>query len=287
MNTRQLELFRAILRDGSLTAAANRLGVSQPAATKLLQHLEDRLGYPLFERQAGRLQPTPEALLLAPDADHVLRGLDAFRDRARQVGARQVGLLRVGAALPIVWSVLPRALTAFRTAHPEASVHLLSLPARQTAEALQVGDIDLGLTLSPILAPSVRNELLAPLEAAVLLPRDHPLAARAELGPADLQGAPLISYPSQSGIGAALDEAFRSVGLVRVVSIEVASSVIAAPLVASGAGLALVDGFAGFDGLVHRPFRPRVAMQLCAATDALRPLPRLVAPFLTLLRGLI
>ena len=287
MNTRQLQLFQAILRDGSLTAAAASLGISQPAASKLLHHLEDSLGYALFQRQAGRLTATPEALLLAGGAGQLLRQLDALRDLARQVGRRQVGLLRIGATLPVVWSPLGPALVAFRDTHPTVQVHLLSLPAREIAEALRVGDIDLGLTLSPLLAPTLRVETLAEVEIAVLLPQGHALTARDSLGPADLAGERLISYPPGAAIAPALDAAFRAAGLERQPVVQVASSVVALPLVAAGLGVALVDGLRAEEiaGVVRRTFRPTVAMSLCASTDSARPLPRLVPDFLACLRA--
>lgn len=285
MNARQLELFRTILRDGTLTAAAASLNISQPAASKQLQHLEDQLRYRLFERIAGRLVPTPEAHLLADDAARVFREIEVLRDLARRVGERKLGLLRIGASLPVVWSILPPALLAFRAAHPSVKVHLHSLPAREIADGLRVGDIDLGLTLSPILAPTIRSEPLAPVELAVLLPEGHPLAAQASLGPADLAPYPLISYGSHAVIGPALEEAYREAGLVRDVALQVATSVVAAPLVAAGLGVALVDGLADFPGLIRRPFRPRVTMSLTASTDSARPISRLARPFLALLRA--
>lgn len=285
MNARQIELFRAILRDGSLTAAANRLGISQPAASKLLHHLESQLGYALFERLGGRLVPTPEAHLLYDDADRVFRQIEVLRDLARRVGERKVGLLRVGASLPVVWSVLPPALRDFRASHPTVKVHLQSLPAQETAEALRAGDIDLALTLSPILAPSVRTETLAPVAIAVLLPEGHPLAALERIGPADLQGLPLISFGSHAVIGPALDDAYRAAGQARDVSVQVATSVAAAPLVAAGLGVAVVDGLTPWPGLICRPFWPQVTMGLAVSTDSARPLSRLAKPFLAALRA--
>lgn len=285
MNARQIELFRAILRDGSLTAAAASLGISQPAASKLLHHLEDHLGYPLFERIGGRLVATPEAHLLQDDADRVYRQIEVLRDLARSVGARKVGLLRIGASLPVIWSVLPQALAHFRAQHPTVKVHLHNLTAKEITEALRLGDLDLGLTLSPILAPTVRTEALAPVEIAVLLPQGHPLAALDAIGPADLQGFPLISYGSHAVVGPALDEAFRAAGLAREVALQVTTSVAAPPLVAAGLGVALVDGMTDWPGLIRRPFRPAVLMGLVASTDSARPLSRLAKPFLAALRA--
>lgn len=285
MNARQIELFRAILRDGSLTAAANSLGISQPAASKLLHHLEHQLGYALFQRIGGRLVATPEAHLLYDDADRVFRQIEVLRDLARRVGERKVGLLRIGASLSVIWSVLPSALCEFREAHPFVKLHLHNLTAREIAEALQVGDIDLGLTLSPILAPSIRSEALAPVEIAVLLPPSHPLCVLETIGPTDLAGVSLISYGSHAVIGPALDEVFREAGCTRDVSIQIATSVAAAPLVAAGLGVALVDGLNEWPALVCRPFRPRLTMGLSASTNTAIPNSRLAKPFLEALRA--
>ena len=65
ITSRQLEAFRAIMEHGTVTAAAERLGVSQPAVSKILAGLEHEIGYPLFTRIKRRLAPTSEARLLA------------------------------------------------------------------------------------------------------------------------------------------------------------------------------------------------------------------------------
>ena len=139
--------------------------------------------------------------------------------------------------------------------------------------------------MSPILAPTIRSEALAPVDLAVLLPPGHPLAALAEIGPADLMGETLISYGSHAVIGPALDDAFREAGVSRDVAIQVATSVAAAPLVAAGLGVALVDGLTDWPGLTRRPFRPRVTMGLTVSTDSARPMSRLAKPFLAALRA--
>jgi DNA-binding transcriptional LysR family regulator len=79
MNARQLEVFRAIMRNGSMTAAAEALHVSQPAVSKILRHFESQLGYTLFERLGGRLLPTMEARLRFDDADRMFREIEAVR----------------------------------------------------------------------------------------------------------------------------------------------------------------------------------------------------------------
>ncbi|OAP36366.1 LysR family transcriptional regulator [Sinorhizobium glycinis] len=288
MNARQLEIFRAIMRDGSITAAANSLGISQPAVSKLLHHLESQLGYVLFDRIAGRLVPTMEANILFADADRVFREVEALKSLARDIGAQKIGLLRLGASLPVTYSVLPKALSGFRGRHPEVKVHLHALPKREIAEALLLGDIDLAVTLSLIHAPTVRSEVLCEVPVVAVMRAGEPFAERSEITPADLEGKALISYGSHAEIGAAMDSAFAEAGRQRDVAIQIASSVGAAPLVREGLGIALVDGLVAwrdFEGLVARPFLPRIAMQAVAATNDARPASRFVEPFLSCLRA--
>ncbi len=66
MNLRQMEVFHAIMRSGSVTGAARQLNVSQPAISATLRHCEAQLGMKLFERAGSGLQPTPEAHAIFP-----------------------------------------------------------------------------------------------------------------------------------------------------------------------------------------------------------------------------
>jgi DNA-binding transcriptional LysR family regulator len=279
MNARQLEVFRAIMRSGTLTAAAQLLNVSQPAISKILRHLEGQLGYRLFERAGGRLHATAEAQLLFADADRVFREIETVRDLATRIREKRVGLLRIGASAPPTFAVLPQALAAFQARHPEVKLVLRTLPAEELSEKILVGEVDLGLTLSSIRVPMVQAELLVTTEVIALLPSASPLARRPVLEPADIATQRLISYGSHADVGPLLDAAFERAGLARRVHIEVSSGFSALPLVQAGLGVALVDGmlpWAGFPGVVARAFRPRVLMSLSLVTSGARPASRFV-----------
>ncbi|WP_292124617.1 LysR family transcriptional regulator, partial [Mesorhizobium sp.] len=71
--------FIAVMRAGTVTAAARMLNISQPALSQILLHTEDELGFTLFERVKGRLRPTPEALEIFADAERLSAGLDGLR----------------------------------------------------------------------------------------------------------------------------------------------------------------------------------------------------------------
>lgn len=291
MNARQLEVFRAIMRDGSLTAAANSLSVSQPAVSKVLHHLESQLGYKLFERIGGRLSPTAEAHLLYADADRVFREIEVLKELARTIGERKVGLLRIGASMPVTFSVLPKALAAFQQTHPTVKVQLHALPKREITEQLLIGDIDLGLTLSTIQAPTVKSEILSTVGIVAVMLKSDSLAERSEVTAADLIGRPLISYGSNaSDVGIPMDEAFEAAGAPRQTNIQISSSIAAAPLVQQGLGIALVDGlveWSQFSGLIAVPFMPSLMMNFSVSTNAARPVSRFYRPFLKNLRDVV
>ena len=82
MRARQIEVFRMVMRCGTLTSAAEALNVSQPALSQILLHTEDELGFKLFQRVKGRLIPTPEAEDLYPEVERLFGDLEALRGRA-------------------------------------------------------------------------------------------------------------------------------------------------------------------------------------------------------------
>ena len=95
MRARQIEVFRMVMRCGTLTSAAEALNVSQPALSQILLHTEDELGFKLFQRVKGRLIPTPEAEDLYPEVERLFGDLEALRGRARDLRHGKAGIVRL------------------------------------------------------------------------------------------------------------------------------------------------------------------------------------------------
>ena len=89
---RQLEAFVAVLETGSVTRAAERLHISQPALSQLISNFESDLGYPMFRRSGGRLAPTAEAELLRDEVQSALAAVERAIRPPRRSGA--IGLFR-------------------------------------------------------------------------------------------------------------------------------------------------------------------------------------------------
>jgi DNA-binding transcriptional LysR family regulator len=261
VNARDIEIFRAVMHCGSLSAAAQLLHVSQPALSKALRLCEDRLGFPLFQRRAGRLVATGAAQTLLPEAERLFQELQGFKSFARDLGGHRGGLLRLGATSSLAVSVVPQAVAALKRERGEARLTLHLLPLRELGEALLARRLDLGVTLTPIRLPGLRPARLGSLACVVLLPAGHPLARHATLRPAQLAGEPEVGFAAWQDFGHSVELAFAQEQVERNLAVEVGTTVSAVALVREGAGFAILDGLAARnlpDGVVARRFLPEV-----------------------------
>ena len=282
MNARQLEIFRAIMRYGTLTAAAESLNVSQPAISKALRYFENQIGYFLFERVGGRLVPTAEAHLLIGDAERIFREIEVLQVLSDRIRDKQLGLLRVAASAPATFGLLPAAVERFLRRNPGVRLIMETLPAEEISERIIIGDIDLGLTMVAYDQPSIRSEVIGRAEIIALIHSDSPLAERDRLGPTDLQHETLISYASNTHAGRMLDRTFQAAGFERKAQIEISLSIAAAPLVQRGLGVALVDGLVPWENLGEltvRRFEPSTALDIVLATSTVLPNSRFMREF--------
>jgi DNA-binding transcriptional LysR family regulator len=282
LNARQLEIFRAIMRNGSLSAAAVALNVSQPAVSKVLRHFESQIGYRLFERSGGRLVPTPEARLLYDDADRIFREIEVLKTFSDRIRDKKFGLLRVGASAPPTFGIMPSAIERFRKRNPGVRLELQTLPAEEIADRLVIGDIDLGLTMDAITEPLVQCRAVGTTAIVAVMQAACSLAKRDTITPQDLAGETLISYGAKPTIGRLLDRAFRDEGLKFEPQIEINLSIAAVPLLIRGLGVALVDAMVPWQSLaqlVCRPFMPRVTIDIVLASNANLPQSRFAREF--------
>ncbi|MDB5413463.1 MAG: DNA-binding transcriptional regulator, LysR family [Rubritepida sp.] len=280
MNARQLEIFHAVMRSGTVTGAAAFLGISQPAVSKAMHLAERKLGFRLMRLIRGRLYPTPEAERLLPDADRIMRDLSAFQRLTGEVRTGGAGLVRVAASSTSATALLPMAIERFRKVHPAVRISSHLLPARAVAEAVAAGEVDFGLALSPVQLPGLAVRSLGAPEMVCIAPLGHPLLDRPAVTPADLAGHPLISFGAETYFGRLLDQAFEDAGLKRELVLQVTMSIVAASHVQLGAGVAVVDSFirhTGLAGIGWRPFRPALRLPVTLMTEERHPLSRLSA----------
>lgn len=275
MRARQLEVFIAVMRSGTVTVAARMLNISQPALSQILLHMEDQLGFALFERVKGRLRATPEALELFPDAERLASGLEGIRRKTADLRLGRAGLVRVAASPPPFMAILPVAFTAFRRSHRETLLRSHMAPISGIVEFLRAGDASLGLAMDDRLPPDIEVEVLGEVGFVALLPEGHALAGQSAIALADLAGLDIISYRGNTRQADELAHAARAQGVNLSISLEIDVSVSAVGFVQAGLGVAVVDGllpWQQFAGIVVRPLvmSPHVPLALLTAPNRAR-----------------
>jgi DNA-binding transcriptional LysR family regulator len=268
MNLRQLEVFYAVVKAGSVTAAARNLHVSQPAISAVLKHAEQQLRIKLFERIGGRLHPTPEALSLLPDVEEIFGRIETLNRTVQEMRDGDAGSLVVATSPTLVNTLLPQAIAALRRISPALNIFLHSLPTPLAVDRVARREADLGLVYGPVKDSAVIVDTLARSEIVCAMPLNHPLAKQASVHACDLAGSPVISLGSTTQLGTLIDEACRAQAILPlIINIEASSSFTACLLVSEGAGLALIDRYTmlsgRFEDLIFKPFRPRIEVELC------------------------
>jgi len=116
--------FLAVLREGSLSAAARALGATQPTLGRHIEQLESALGCPLFTRSPGGLTPTPVALTLRPHAETMETAAEALLRQASGDSGAVRGTVRISASEMVGGAVLPAMLARFQSDYPEITLEV-------------------------------------------------------------------------------------------------------------------------------------------------------------------
>jgi DNA-binding transcriptional LysR family regulator len=243
ITTRQLEVIRSVILSGSVTNAASQLGISQPAVSRLLKDCEERIGFTLFTRKQGRLQPTAEARSMLPELNRIFEGEDRLQRQAEELREMKAGSIHIATTPVLADTLLPRAMDRFLAAHPKVQLSIRNMLNMEVVERVAMDEADLGLVLSP---DNYRGSTVIDLHQTELIgivPMGHPLATKGRIDLEDAMRFPLISFSRLLPLGAALDRLFQQRGQQRRVAIEVSQSTTALAMVRQGIGIALVDPF--------------------------------------------
>ena len=261
MNIRQLECFRKILVTGTVTGAAKALGISQPSASSLIANLENELGFALFKRARGRLEPTPEAQYLSSDVQRTLDSIQLTAQRAEQIRDQRLGNLVVATYPDIAIDYLPEVICRFREGRPELRVTILARRSEMMQGLLPTHLYDLAIVEWPSEHPSVEMETFE-FRCVCALPENHELASRRKIRPKDLDGEPFISLLPEHEIYQQTERVFSAHNATLNVIAEIQTMESVSAFVRHGAGVGLLDPltakrYAG-TGLIVRPFEPAI-----------------------------
>ncbi|HEX2726804.1 MAG TPA: LysR substrate-binding domain-containing protein [Beijerinckiaceae bacterium] len=287
LNLRQLEIFRAVMVAGSLTAAGRRLHMSQPAVSKAVRRMEDVLGFQLFRRVHGRAQPTAEAGNLFREVDKIFHSVAVVEKYARDLKETHSGVLTLACTPTLSCSFVPGAIAKFRRDHPKVRIWLQVTTTKEIIDLAASAQVDVGLIYAPADHSAVAVTPLFETELVCVMSSDHPLADKPVIRPADLDQHAIIANVRNEPLHELLGAAFKEADLDNKVMIGTNSTITACSLVQTGSGIAIVEPMGIrelFPRTVLRPFRPRIAITPRAINSRQVPLSRIGRAFLGMLQ---
>lgn len=246
MNIKALRLFRLIVTQGSLAAAARSMNLSQPAGSRLLAILEAETRLKLFDRTGRKLALTENGEAFFREASHLLAAFDEIPRIAQHIRARSRSHLRVVTAPRFGQGLVSPALALALRENPGMRC-TVDVQSRFDLENL-VGTAvyDVGIASLPVTHSlvAIENQPLLSVRAEAVMRAEHPLARRSELTAEDLAGEPLVGLWPNQRWRRQVDDFFRSGGATARYVVEAQSSLMACQLVRDGAGITILDRLA-------------------------------------------
>lgn len=246
MNFRQLRYFCEVVDSGTLAWAAERLFVAPTAISMQIAQLERDFGGELFDRSVKPMALTPLGKFLLPRARELLEMGQRVEQETCDMASGKRGWIGIGFVRSLLYSVLPDAVQAFRSTHPDVKVELVEMLSEQQPIQLRNGRIHIGLSRltssteqSP---PDMRHTVLFEDPFVAAIPAKHPLARQRTVDLQDLSELPLISYPKDpySSFAHYVLSTLSAAGVRPKLGNEAIEIHTALRLVASGLGYALV-----------------------------------------------
>ncbi|WP_176539238.1 LysR substrate-binding domain-containing protein [Rhizobium sp. M1] len=291
MRFSHVEAFRAVMRSGSTTAAAEILHTSQPNVSRSIAQLEKISGLQLFERLPGKLVPTNDGLSFFKEVQRSFAGLRHLEEAAKRIRRFSGGSLTVAAIQLIALGLIPRTIKRFAQHYPEASISIHTGHSSAITQWVDDRICDIGIVSQLNEAYGLQSEVLYEIEAVCVMPKGHHLAGKSSVGPSDIANEPYISLPRNETGYSAVDAIFEEAGISRNVNLETSYSSITCSLVAQGLGVAIVNPLAALDyrhtDIVTRPFLPAIKHFGYLIYPKGRPEDRLVSNFVDALKHVL
>ena len=171
MRWRQLQAFKLTMSTGTVSGAAEVLGISQPAASRLLEALETELKFDLFNRATGRLVPTVEAQLFYEEVLKAFVSYDRLANVAIDIRSGRRGSLHIACMPAIGLGFLPRVIGAFAKTQPDVHIRYDIQLSPRVQEWVSSQQVDLGIAEFPFSSTGFESEEFCKVPYVVALPQ--------------------------------------------------------------------------------------------------------------------
>ena len=284
MNLRHIEIFHAVYVNGSVSAAARALNVSQPSVSKMLRHAESLLGFPLFERASGGLLPTEDAHTLFRQVSEIQDRVLALREAGRNLRRGSGGTLRVLALPSLALDAIPTAVSAFLRGHRQVKFDLQTVHHDDLLRKLYEREADVAIAYQIPPAAPISQRWVGEGELVLLYREEDMPGAPSCVELQCLRGKRFISLAASGPIGQLFTQELDRLDLQLDEVVSARTFYMAGALVRKGVGMTVVDSFTAqaclAPGMSMRPLKPRITFDIHAMFLIDRPPGALATEFL-------
>ena len=211
LRMRQVALLLAIGQHRTLRAAAAQLGLTQPAATKMLQELESAMGHALFDRVGRGLQLTAAGHCVLAYFEGLQGHFDALTRELGELEQGSAGKLCIGSIMAASPAVLTQALIRLKALYPLLTIEITVDTSDRLSDALRRGDLDLVIGRVPDTnAGAFSFSPIAEEALSIVASPQHPLAGQARVAWAELLAYPWILQPHGSPMREVMEHEFKN-----------------------------------------------------------------------------
>ncbi len=238
VDLRQLRYFLAITDRGSITGAAEVLGVAQPALSLHLKNMEAELGTKLLERHAAGVTPTEAGRLLASRARSILDDVARMTDDIRTLEAAPTGTVRIGLPGTIAELVALPLIEAVHDQYPGVTLNILEGMSGFVSDWLTEGRVDIGVLYSAPKGSDVTSQPLLDEELVLILAADAD--SPTEIALPDLDAMKMVLPSPAHGLRALIDLALGEIDVTPQLAVEIDAYASIKSLVSSGYGASIL-----------------------------------------------
>ena len=284
MELRVLRYFLTVVREESISRAAEALFITQPTLSRQLAELEEELGVKLFERGKRKIALTEEGVLLRRRAEEMTELADKTERELRERTERLAGTVSIGAAETVAAELLVRAVDSFRKKYPEVTFRLDAGIADHVKERIDAGLLDLGLLIEPgDIAKYDFLRLGIDDRCGILMNSAAPLAQKECVTVEDLVGLPVVG-PAREGVRQfyrnALGESFDRLNFIATFNLVNNAAWFARLNVGYVFTIEGTLRHFGAPELCFRPFAPDLRQSAFLVWKKYQPVPRAVQAFI-------
>ncbi|MBN3855911.1 LysR family transcriptional regulator [Paraburkholderia sp. Ac-20340] len=277
-----LELFIAVVEEGSIARAASRHHIAASALSRRIADLETALGMPLLIRSHGGVALTEAGREAFARAQSLHAQLQSFAREVQSHSGQIAGVVRLYANASAIVGFLPERLKAFQAAYPLVQIELTEAVSDEVVRACVEDRADVGVSANASTPAALESWHFAHDPLMVVLPPDHELVAMEKLDFADVMRFPLVALQAGGALDRLIHERADAQRAPLKLAVTVNSFDAQCRMVEAGLGIGIVpisaaSAFAGSRGFVRRPLGDAWALGRSLQVHALRKSSRLRA----------